>query len=467
VIVKVTLLFALALLAVFVLRRAAAATRHALLVAAQVAALALPLLVAVVPSVTVPHTEEVLDGERYSLLVRGASRREAPATSNEQRVTWGMLWMLGATGVIAVKLAGLGRAMGIVRRARHGVSEEIDQPMTFGQHVLLPASSETWSDERLTAVLLHERAHVQRHDTLLSLIGDVACAMYWFHPLAWWIARRARLERERACDDAVLQAGVAADEYASAIVDIARGTRIVAMAMPMAAPSQLETRITAILDPRVPRRASCVSLAAIAMLAVAPALAALEADIARPRFGEPDLRNDSPPQSELLPGVGAPRVEARGRDAEVIALLLDAASRPPRHEIDYVPQRARWALSRVRDGRLVEPLLESLDDRDWRVRAYAAWALGHAGDTRATAPLVAMLDEPAWRVRAGAAQSLANLGDPAAEEAMLRVVDDPAWQVRSQVARYLGARGTHRATLEALRKDRHIYVRIVAEEVLR
>jgi HEAT repeat protein len=50
---------------------------------------------------------------------------------------------------------------------------------------------------------------------------------------------------------------------------------------------------------------------------------------------------------------------------------------------------------------------------------------------------------------------------------MLRVVDDPAWQVRSQVAQYLGARGTHRATLQALRKDRHMYVRMLAEEALR
>lgn len=466
-ILKVTLLFALALLAMFVLRRAAAATRHALLAAAQVAALALPLLVAVVPALPVPHTEEVLSVGGDSLLLPRASHPTAPRAANAGPATWSMLWVLGAIAVITVKLMGLGHAIGVVRRARNGVSEEIDQPMTFGSHVLLPASSDAWSDARLNAVLLHERAHVQRHDTLLSLIGDVACAVYWFHPLAWLIARRARLERERACDDAVLRAGIAADEYASAIVDIARGTRIVATAMPMAAPSQLETRIAAILDPRVPRRASGVAVAALAMVVIAPALAALEADIARPRLGEPDLRNDSPPQSELLPDVVAPRVEVTGRDAEVIAMLLEAASRGPRHEIDYVPERSRWALSRVRNGRLVEPLLESLEDRDWRVRVYAAWALGYAGDTRATAPLIAMLSEPAWRERAAAANALANLADPAAEEAMLRVVDDPAWQVRSQVAQYLGARGTQRATLHALRKDRHMYIRVLAEEALR
>ena len=455
-IVKVTLLFAVSLLAVFFLRRAAATTRHALLVATQVAALALPLL----PS-WVPVSEEVLNVGRAS--ARRASPPPPTRGQAEARPTFSHVWLVGFFVVSAAKLAGLARAFRIVRRANNGYSDEVDQPMTLGSRILLPTSAKQWSEQRLEAVLLHERAHVERRDSLISLAGELACAVYWFHPLAWLVERRARLERERACDDAVLTAGVAPCEYASAIVDVARATRT--MAMPMAAPSQLETRITAILDPRIARKGS--RAAAILVLALAPVLAALEPDIPRPRFGEPDLGNDSPPQSELLPSVLAPRVEAKGRDAALITFLLEQAARPPRDRIDYVPERARWALTQVRDGVLVEPMLEKLHDRDWRVRAYAAWTLGYSGDTRATAPLVEMLRDRRWRIRSMAAHALANLGDPAAEEAMLSVVADEAWQVRTPVAYYLGARGTHRQVLEALRKDRHVMVRTAAEEGLR
>jgi len=331
--------------------------------------------------------------------------------------------------------------------------------MSFGARILFPIAAKTWDDERRRAVLLHERAHVARRDTLLALIGDVACAVYWFHPLAWLIERRARLERERACDDLVIESGIAADDYATALVEVAR-TR--AFAMPMAAPSQLETRIAAILNPRVKRHGT--RAVAIAMLALAPALAALEADIARPRSSEPDLRNDSPPQSELLPHVEIGDVDASGPFVE---LLVAEANRAPVDDIDYVPERARWALSKARDGKLVEPLLASLNDSDWRVRAYAAWALGYSGDARATAPLVDMLRDDRWRIRAMAADALANLGDPAAEEAMLSAIDDDAWQVRTAVARYLGIRGTHRELLRALRSDRHMAVRGAAQDALR
>jgi beta-lactamase regulating signal transducer with metallopeptidase domain len=458
-IVKVTLLFVVALLVAFALRRAAAATRHAVLVAAQVAALALPLL----PSfVSVPVHEEVLNVGRAS-----ARRLEQRAIEGraEARPTFADVWPIGFLIVSVTRVISLVRAIRIVRRAKNGYSDEIGQPMTLGSRILLPTGAKAWNARRLEAVLLHERAHVARRDTWVGFAGELACAVYWFHPLAWLVERRARLERERACDDAVLAAGIAPDEYATAIVEVAKASQRPVLAMPMAAPSQLETRIAAILDPRVARRGT--KAVAILFLALAPALAALEADIPRPRFGEPDLRRDSPPQSELLPPVALPRVAATGRDAELIAFFLDCAVRPPRHDIDYVPERARWVLAQVRDGVVVEPLLEKLDDRDWRVRAYAAWALGYSGDTRATAPLMAMLDDDRWRIRSMAAHALANLGDPAAEAAMLRKVDDEAWQVRAPVARYLGIRGTHRAVVEALRHDRHLAVRSAANEVLR
>jgi beta-lactamase regulating signal transducer with metallopeptidase domain len=82
--------------------------------------------------------------------------------------------------------------------------------MTFGTWrcgIVVPATAETWSDDRRRAVLLHELAHIARHDCLTQLLAAVACALYWVHPGVWWTAHRLRRERERASDDRVLATG--------------------------------------------------------------------------------------------------------------------------------------------------------------------------------------------------------------------------------------------------------------------
>lgn len=482
---KVTLVFAAALAVVIGMRSAAADTRHKILAGAQLTALALPVLTIVIAPlpvtwITAPQLPRVpaVHAAAPNIEEGGPALTSAPQPRLRFEVL-ALVWLAGCVAVATTKLVALGGALAIVRRARPfaGVllSGEVDQPSTLGRWILLPRGAESWNADRLGAVLLHEEAHVARHDTLLGLLGEAACAVYWFHPLAWLVARRARLERERACDDRVLARGVAPDDYAAAMIHVARSiSRRNAAVTAMADRSQLEARICAVLDPSVRRRApGAAGLAVIiAIIAAAPILAALTpaSVVPRPRSMEPDLLGDdvaSPFSERVRPAAPLRAVDARGRDAALIAFLAEAASRPPRGSIDFVPERARWALTRVRDGELVEPLIESLQGGDWRVRAYAAWALGHSQDLRATAQLVRLLDEPVWRVRAMAAYALAGLADPAAEAAMLAVLDDPAWQVRSQVVKYLAAFGTkHEKTLEAMREDRHVAVRSKAEEAL-
>ena len=137
-------------------------------------------------------------------------------------------------------------------------------PMAWGilrPAVLMPAEADEWPIERLRIVLLHELAHVRRRDCLTHLLAQVACAVYWFHPLAWMAARRARAERERACDDLVLAAGTRGSDYAEELLQIARVMRsgrfpavLAGATLAMAHRSQLEGRLLAILDPRIPRR---------------------------------------------------------------------------------------------------------------------------------------------------------------------------------------------------------------------
>ena len=122
----------------------------------------------------------------------------------------------------------------------------------FPPIILLPQDSIVWTEERLEVVLLHELAHIQRNDFLTSLIARLACALHWFNPLAWMAARQIGREQEKACDDLVLRAGAAPENYAEEVLQFATGRPIPCLglsgAVAMARPSSLESRLLAILD---------------------------------------------------------------------------------------------------------------------------------------------------------------------------------------------------------------------------
>src|SRR6185503_1967736 len=93
------------------------------------------------------------------------------------------------------------------------VSAAVAVPMTYGcwrPGVLLPADYASWPAARRYVVLLHEFAHVARRDALTHLMASLTCAVHWFNPAVWYAARRLRVERERACDDFVVEAGTPA-----------------------------------------------------------------------------------------------------------------------------------------------------------------------------------------------------------------------------------------------------------------
>ena len=126
-------------------------------------------------------------------------------------------------------------------------------PVTWGSVrpvILLPAQADEWPMDRRRVVLLHELAHVKRLDCFSQLISRIACAVYWFNPLLWVAARQMCIERERACDDLVLEGGFKASEYAAHLVEIARTfSRVPGMAgIAMARSSQLKNRIFSIVE---------------------------------------------------------------------------------------------------------------------------------------------------------------------------------------------------------------------------
>jgi beta-lactamase regulating signal transducer with metallopeptidase domain len=74
----------------------------------------------------------------------------------------------------------------------------------------------------LEAVLAHELCHVRRRDNLFAAIHMLGEALFWFHPLVWWIGARLLEERERACDEDVLNLGKEPRIYADAILGVCR-----------------------------------------------------------------------------------------------------------------------------------------------------------------------------------------------------------------------------------------------------
>ena len=73
---------------------------------------------------------------------------------------------------------------------------------------------------QLEAVLAHELCHIRRRDNLFASIHMLVEALFWFHPLVWWIGARLVEERERACDEGVLSLGNAPRTYADAILGV-------------------------------------------------------------------------------------------------------------------------------------------------------------------------------------------------------------------------------------------------------
>jgi beta-lactamase regulating signal transducer with metallopeptidase domain len=173
----------------------------------------------------------------------------------------------------------------LARRVRILESDETAMPMTWGvlrPTLLVPARAERWPDWQCRDILLHELAHVERRDCLTQLIAQIACAVYWFNPLAWVASHRMRVERELACDDRVIVAGSRASDYASNLLDVARSLRAPSLtsqgAIAMARPSQLSGRLLAVLDSNRNRRSVTRRIAAgtsLAGLALALPIASL------------------------------------------------------------------------------------------------------------------------------------------------------------------------------------------------
>jgi BlaR1 peptidase M56 len=175
----------------------------------------------------------------------------------------------------------------------------------------LPPAWHGWSEAQLDAVLTHENEHVRRRDPLVQSLALVNRAVFWFHPLAWWIEGQLSVLAEEACDAAVLARGHDPFEYSEYLMDLARamqqaGARLNFAGLTMPGAS-LPRRIRRILeDAPAPRlshaRAACIAVACVAVttLFTAGAVESSHVEPKMPVLAEPAPVVAPPPTIEAI-----------------------------------------------------------------------------------------------------------------------------------------------------------------------
>jgi len=125
---------------------------------------------------------------------------------------------------ILALLAEARKAVGLARRVRLAVTEQLSSPAVAGVLVptlILPLSLTTsLTPDQIRFVLLHELAHIRRGDYLANLFQLFAEALLFFNPAVWWISRQMRIEREACCDALAVQLSGAPADYARTLVRV-------------------------------------------------------------------------------------------------------------------------------------------------------------------------------------------------------------------------------------------------------
>jgi bla regulator protein blaR1 len=116
------------------------------------------------------------------------------------------------------------RVAGIRQRVEMLLSRATLEPGIFGmtRPVLVwpEGISQHLETAHLDAIVAHELWHVRRRDNLAAALHMVVEAIFWFHPLVWWLGARLVEERERACDEEVVGLGGERRIYAESILKV-------------------------------------------------------------------------------------------------------------------------------------------------------------------------------------------------------------------------------------------------------
>jgi uncharacterized protein (TIGR03435 family) len=258
-------------------------------------------------------------------------RAEVPAVKDIPWLRWAVtIWLTGAS-LLSLRLLGgwlmaarlrwigarpaplawsqtverLRQQLGVLRSVSLQVSAMVQSPVVIGAWrplILVPVGMLAGMPAaQVEALLIHELAHIRRHDYLVNLLQSVAEALLFYHPAVWWVSRHIRAERERCCDDAAVALSGDVLGYVNALAELA-GSRTVRLAAVAANGGSLADRIAHLLgQPRPAARKRGTMAAAILLAAAAFGLYAQEAP--RPSFQVASVKpnTDNPPNRSQHP----------------------------------------------------------------------------------------------------------------------------------------------------------------------
>jgi uncharacterized protein (TIGR03435 family) len=147
-------------------------------------------------------------------------------------IRWWVGWRRVSSALRAARRLHEGREVEALRRIQEDAIDRISlvsspgpmEPGLFG--IIRPVLwipervADRLTDAELESILAHELCHLRRRDNLFAAIHMAVEALFWFHPLVWWLGARLNAERELACDEEVISLGGEPQTYAEGILKI-------------------------------------------------------------------------------------------------------------------------------------------------------------------------------------------------------------------------------------------------------
>jgi len=205
-------------------------------------------------SVNIPKTALVVGSEPQPVLAAALEHGSPPNSSSDLKRTglraMSYAWLLGIAVMSVWNLLGWSGVQRLRRQSRSApaawqlsvsnnaklmrlrrhvtlaLGNRIDMPAVIGwlrPVILIPTGVLTGlPPAQVEALLLHELAHIRRHDYLINLIQTAIETILFYHPAVWWVGAQIRQERENCCDDVAVKHCGSRLTYARALASAAQ-----------------------------------------------------------------------------------------------------------------------------------------------------------------------------------------------------------------------------------------------------